>query len=264
MTLRGATVDGDGLSFTTAGLTVAEPPTIGCTSETIELLHGRSSTRAFAERAVDDRLLDAVLAAAVRAPTSFNFQAYALVVVRDPVRREKLAALAGQRHVAAAPVVVVICADIARLSGLGEAYQERVRPHDQDLLMIATIDASLAGMCLALSAESLGLGSAMCGGVRNRPDDLAELLELPPDVTPLFGICLGWPERKTPPRPRIRPELLTHRERYQGNQARHALNVDQSTLGKRGDPVSAADVAAWQKQIERGLRFAQREVNVSH
>ena len=155
----------------------------------------------------------------------------------------------------------MICADIARLSGLGEAYQERVRPHDQDLLMIATIDASLAGMCLALSAESLGLGSAMCGGVRNRPDDLAELLELPPDVTPLFGICLGWPERRPSPRPRIRSELLAHQERYQGRQARRALNVDQSTLDKRDDPVSVADVTAWQKQIQRGLRFAGREVD---
>lgn len=251
------------MSFTTACLTVAETSTIGCTSETIELLHSRSSIRAFAECAVDDRLLDTVLAAAVRAPTSFNFQAYALVVVRDPVLREKLGALAGQRHVAAAPVVVVICADMARLSGLGEAYQERVRSHDQELLLIATIDASLAGMCLALSAESLGLGSAMCGGVRNRPDDLAELLELPPDVIPLFGICLGWPARKPPPRPRVRSELLAHQERYQGNQARHALNVDQSTLGKRSDPVSAADIAAWQKQIQRGLRYARREVDVS-
>ena len=171
-------------------------------SETIALLHRRASVRAFTGEPVSAAVLDDLLAAAVRAPTSFNLQAYSLVVIAEPARRAQLAELVGQRHVAEAPVTVVVCSDVRRLYRLGRRLGELVGPEHPDLAVTAVIDASLVGMCLALSAESIGLGTVMVGAVRNRPDEIAHLLELPTGVTALFGVCLGWRAGSPPGRPR--------------------------------------------------------------
>jgi nitroreductase len=227
-------------------------------SETITLLRGRASVRDFGAAPVPDELVDDIVAAAVRAPTSFNFQAYSLVLVRDVAAREGIAALTKQRHIAAAPLFVVVCADVARLWHLGARYGEPTGPEHEDLALSAVIDASLAGMCLALSAESVGLGTVMIGAIRNRPGDIAALLDLPVGVTALFGVCLGWPASTPGTRPRLRAELVAHDERYQPEQSTKCLAADESTLLRPDGPVTADDVAGWEVQHIRGLRLARQ------
>ena len=73
----------------------------GTTSETIETLLARVSVRRFAGRPVAEEAVDAVLRAALRAPTSSNIQACTVIKVRDAEAKQALAAAAGnQRHVA--------------------------------------------------------------------------------------------------------------------------------------------------------------------
>ena len=238
-------------------------PLMTASSEMIERLHRRASVRAFGPLPVPASLLDDLLAAAVRAPTSFNFQAYCLIVVTAPARRQKLADLIDQRHVAQAPVVVVVCADVSRLHRLGERFGEPLGPEHRDLITTAVIDASLAGMCLALVAESVGLGTVMVGAVRNRPAEVADVLGLPDHVSPLFGVCVGWPEQTPPARPRLRADLLSHSDRYDAARAERALHADTSTLWKPGQPVAGEEAAGWRFLMTRGLGRARRNLGVS-
>jgi nitroreductase len=226
-------------------------------SETIDLLHRRTSVRGFTADPVPEPLLDRLLCAALRAPTSFNLQAYAMVVISDPDRRRQLAALVNQPHVGVAPVTVVICTDLARLYELGHRSGEPVGPQHQDLLLTSIVDASLAGMCLALSAESVGLGTVMLGAVRNRPEAIAGLLGLPAGVTALFGICLGWPAGTPVPRPRMRADLLVHPQTYDSERASRATTVGEESLWRASAPVTAQDAETWQHEIVRGLRKAR-------
>ena len=53
------------------------------TSETINLLRDRVSVRKYADKPVSTTLIDTILEAAFRAPTSSNIQAYSVVVIRD-------------------------------------------------------------------------------------------------------------------------------------------------------------------------------------
>jgi nitroreductase len=232
------------------------------TSETIDLLHSRASVRAFSAEPVPADLLDDLLAAGLRAPTSFNLQAYSFVVVRDPDRRRALAGLVNQAHVARAPVTVVVCTDLARLYELGRRHGEAVGPEHQDLLLTSVVDASLAGMCLALGAESLGLGTVMLGAVRNRPAEVAALLGLPADVTALFGVCLGWPGETPAGRPRMRPDLLVHAETFDDDRARRSVDDDPAALWRSGAAVSDDDAAEWRRQVVRGLQRARTRVPV--
>ena len=46
---------------------------------------------------------------------------------------------------------------------------------------------------VSLAAESAGLGSCAISALRNHPQEVAEILELPDKVFPVAGLCLGYP-----------------------------------------------------------------------
>src|SRR3546814_14585034 len=61
-------------------------------------------------------LVEAILRAAFRAPTSSNIQSYSVVVVREPETLARLSVVASnQSHVARAPVFLAFCADMSRI-----------------------------------------------------------------------------------------------------------------------------------------------------
>ena len=62
-------------------------------NETINLLENRVSIRRFSDESVEPHLINAVLHAAFRAPTSSNIQAYSVIVVRDRDTKASLSAV---------------------------------------------------------------------------------------------------------------------------------------------------------------------------
>ncbi|MBT2452267.1 nitroreductase family protein [Streptomyces sp. ISL-43] len=231
------------------------------TDTVLRLLAERASCRDFTDEQLEDSLVDEVLSAAVRAPTAFNFQPYSFVVVRDPEVRAALSRIAGgQRHVVGAPVFVVLCADIGRIEELCELPgQQLVSGEHPDALLSSVIDTSLAGMCATLAAESLGLGTVMVGGIRNNPSATAELLGMPPGVFPVFGLCLGRPATgPAAPRPRLRTELVVHRDRYDARSGALPPRPAATGLISPAGEVTADDRVEWQAQIDKGRRSLGR------
>ncbi|MFZ3474044.1 nitroreductase family protein [Streptomyces sp. 4.24] len=230
------------------------------TDTVLQLLAERASCRDFTDEQLEDSLVEEVLSAAVRAPTAFNFQPYSFVVVRDPEVRAALRRIAGgQPHVVGAPVFVVFCADIRRIEELCELPGELVSGEHPDAMLTSVIDASLAGMCATLAAESLGLGTVMVGGIRNKPSATAELLGLPPGVFPVFGLCLGRPASTAPaPRPRLHTGLLVHRDRYDAGSGSLPPRPGATGLSSPSGEVTADDRVEWQAQIDKGRRSLGR------
>lgn len=81
--------------------------------EALEALLTRRSVRAFESRPLPRALLEQALAAARQAPTARNLQPWEFVVVTDPARLGRLAALADNgKFIAQAPAcVAVLCRD---------------------------------------------------------------------------------------------------------------------------------------------------------
>ncbi|MET8794864.1 nitroreductase family protein [Nocardia sp. NPDC004568] len=112
----------------------------------LRVLHEHRSIRRYLPDPLPDGVLELLISAAQSAPTSSNLQVWSVVAVRDPQRKARLAALAGdQEQIRQAPLLLVWTADLARLRGLAA---ERGAPLDgADYLessYVAFLDAALA------------------------------------------------------------------------------------------------------------------------
>jgi nitroreductase len=180
--------------------------------------------RSFSDAAVGDHEVEQLLTAATFAPSAENKQPWEFVVVRDAAARATIGELtrrAWESHgrafsetrltpklladveqgatggIAAAPVHIVVCADIAR--GLEVTVASSIFPAVQNLLLAAT---------------ALGLGSALTTITTGFRAELAELLSLPDHVVPIAVVPVGWPVRPLGPPRRDAFKAHAHRERY--------------------------------------------------
>ena len=185
-------------------------------NETLRVQLRHRSIRKFKPDPLSAGLLEIILAAAQSAPTSSNLNAYTILVIESPETKIELARLTGgQAHVAECPVFLLFCPDIHRLARLCERAGAPPPENNVELLLLAAVDAALAGMNAMTAAESAGLGAVMIGGVRDAPAEISRLLHLPDGVFPLFGLCLGWPAEAGRMRLRPAPAAMVHREKYQ-------------------------------------------------
>lgn len=195
-------------------------PSSALRSETIDLLHQRVSVRSYSDQPVDEATVDAVLAAAFRAPTSSNIQSYSVIVVRDQATKDALSVVTGgQKHVARTPVFLAFCADLTRMEMAKRRYGGNLDENNLEMGLVSSIDAALVGMSAYLAAESIGLKGLMIGAVRNDTLRTAEILKLPKRVYCVFGMCLGWPNRVPPQKPRMDRLATVHYERWGAGRA---------------------------------------------
>ena len=201
------------------------------TSETIRLLENRVSVREYIDEPVPDDMIEAILRAAFRAPTSSNIQSYTAVVVRDHEILQKLSVSTGnQRHVAETPVFIAFCADMTRIDYALMKHQHNLHDNNMETGLVSSIDATLVGMAAYLVAESLGLRGLMIGGVRNDAVEIADILGLPHRVYCVFGMCLGWPAEQPPQKPRIDIGTTIHYERYDAEATLASLDAYDAEL----------------------------------
>jgi FMN reductase (NADPH) len=182
---------------------------------TIEQISCHASLRAYKPDPVPADMVETIVTAGQRASTSSNLQAYSVVAVTDAAKRARLAELCGnQNHIRQAPVFLAWCADLSRLDRACEMRGYRQVTDYVESFLVAAADAAIAMQNATLAAESLGLGMCYIGAIRNHPEDVIELLELPRLVFPISGMTLGWPAVEPFIRPRLPLNVVLHWERY--------------------------------------------------
>ena len=81
-------------------------------NEIIRQLYERKSTRAFEDRPISENAKEAILRAAVMAPTAGNQQLYTILDITDQHIRDQLVkSCDNQPFIASAPMVLIFCAD---------------------------------------------------------------------------------------------------------------------------------------------------------
>lgn len=182
---------------------------------TIELLKSHRSIRKFADRPVSRELLEELIRAGQAAATSSHVQACSVIHVKNPEKRAAIADYAGgQGYVASCGAFLVFCADMKRPTEAAERTGARVVRGMTEQLLVASVDTALMAQNVAIAAESEGLGICYIGGIRNDPQAVSDLLELPQHVYPVFGMCLGYPAHDPDVKPRLPVEAILKEDRY--------------------------------------------------
>ena len=183
--------------------------------ELIEFLSSHASVRKFTDREVSADTEYTICATAERSPTSSNLHAYSIISVRNRTTKLELARCCGnQSHVAACPLFLVFCADLHRLKNLTDRRGYTGHTDFAEMFIVATIDATLAAERALIAAQALGLGGVMVGGIRNQPEEAAQLLGLPDLVYAVMGMSLGYPAGPVQVKPRLPLEGLCFSEKY--------------------------------------------------
>ncbi|WP_310549819.1 NADPH-dependent oxidoreductase [Paenibacillus glufosinatiresistens] len=187
-------------------------------NDTLRTLFNHRSHKSFADRPVSAETVRTVAEAARSLPSWVNGQHVTIIEVRDEAVKGELAALSGnQAHVAAAPVFLVFCMDLARAAyAARQEGQPFEADNDADAILVGATDVGIQLGGAVAAAESLGLGTIPIGGIRRHTARVIELLELPRHVFPLVGLCLGYPAGEPAQKPRLPLGLVLHEGKYQG------------------------------------------------
>ncbi|MGI5962693.1 MAG: nitroreductase family protein [Lawsonibacter sp.] len=181
------------------------------------LIDQRSTCRAYKPDPIDPQVLNRVLAAGCKSPSSGGFQAISIVKITDAEKRKQLVAFSrGQQFIATAPVSLVFCVDYHRMAQVMELEPAPLPlPRQFKNLMMGCVDAAICAQTMALAAQAEGLGSCYNGNILNVADQLTRMLDLPDLVYPVVMLTLGWPKTVHRQPPKYPPDVLVHDNQYQ-------------------------------------------------
>ncbi len=165
-----------------------------------ELIAHRHSIRSYYSTPVESDKLNRILAAANRAPSAANLQAYEIYTVTKVKDRSALSRVAhGQGFVLVAPVSLVFFANSARNE---ERFGARAK-------FFALQDATIACTYAQLQAHDLGLGTCWVGAFESEP--LRRLLKAPKSLEPVAILPIGYPQGKVELKDRRQLADLVHK-----------------------------------------------------
>jgi len=163
--------------------------------EVLEALHTRRSIRHYKPDPVPEETINAILSAAMMAPSAGNQQPWQFIVIR---RRDLLDAIPDfhphAEMVHQASVAILVCGD------------QRIEVHKGFWVQ----DCSAATQNLLLAAHGLGLGAVWTGIYprQDRVKGFRQLLNLPQEVIPFALVPLGYPLQPPQKVERFKPERV--------------------------------------------------------
>lgn len=175
-------------------------------NEVLRQLTERKSVRVFTEQPIAKEEKQAILEAAMQAPTAGNQQLYTILDITDQKLKDRLSETCDhQPFIAKASLVLVFLADFQKwYDAFKEAGCEPRKPREGDL-MLAVCDAVIAAQNAVTAAHSMGIGSCYIGDVMELREEHRDLLHLPDYVFPAAMVVFGYPtqqqiDRKKPER----------------------------------------------------------------
>lgn len=162
-----------------------------------ENIFNRKSVRSFTSEPVSDEHIEAMLKAAMAAPTAVNYQPWRFVVVTERAELDAMTEfLPYARMLKQAPLAVVVCGKTTWFEGKENPFWQQ--------------DCSAATQNLLLAAEALGLGAVWTGVYPDaeRASQVSNFLGLPETVQPLCVIPIGHHDGTTQPKDKWKPENI--------------------------------------------------------
>ena len=211
-------------------------------NEVIKQLHDRKSVRVYEERAIEPEVKQAILEAAIQAPSAGNMALYTILDITDPEMKAKLAVSCdNQPFIATAPMVLIFCADYRRWYDVFCDHVEEVRKPDMGDLFLAEADTLIAAQNAVVAAHSFGLGSCYIGDITENYEFHKELLNLPQYVVPAAMLCIGYPtaqQMSRPKPPRHAVSDLVHENGYSMEKSHAMTRMLSQQQDKEGEELT--------------------------
>ncbi len=199
-----------------------------------DLLATRRSIRRYSKRPVSHALVDALLRAAVTAPSAHNRQPWRFLVLEDDKHKQMLARAMSERlradrsrdgdpsqaieadvarsyaRLTGAPVVILVCTSMADMDQYPDAMRRRAEH------LMATQGAAMATQNLLLAAHAAGLGACWMCAPLFCGDTVSAVMALAHDWEPQALVTLGYPADQGKP---FRRRPLADLVRYAGGES---------------------------------------------
>ncbi|MBE9467268.1 MAG: nitroreductase family protein [Bacteroidetes bacterium] len=179
-------------------------------------IQNHRSIRKYKNNNIDEKTLNDILNAGIRASNTGNMQTYSIVVTKnEDIKKQLWDVHFKQNMILQAPVILTFCADINRFNKWCKLRD--AEPGYDNLLWLynASIDAVLASQNVVLAAENKGLGICYLGTTTYMADKIVDLLKLPKGVIPVATITLGYPDENPGLTDRLPLNGVIHKETYQ-------------------------------------------------
>lgn len=148
-----------------------------------EAIESRVNVKVYDRRDVPEELISQILAAGTYAPSAGDIQPWEFIVVKDKTTKSELAiASLRQKHVEDAPLVIVVCANLDKVS---LKFKERGRT------LYAIQDTGAAIENMLLTTHALGLGGAWVHAFEE--EAVKRLLKIPDHLRPVGILTIGFP-----------------------------------------------------------------------
>ncbi|KUO72643.1 MAG: hypothetical protein APF77_07325 [Clostridia bacterium BRH_c25] len=157
-----------------------------------ELIVTRRSVRQYNGEKVEKEKLEALVNAAIWAPTASNLQLWHFVVIQEEKKLEKIK-LFSPGMPKTAHCVIAICVDLSDAEARGGAFARRNAP----------VDIAFAAQNILLKAHELGLGACVVKSYNEK--SVGQILGLSSEVAALMLITVGYYEN--PPKAPTRKSL---------------------------------------------------------
>ncbi|WP_342599526.1 oxygen-insensitive NADPH nitroreductase [Psychrobacillus sp. FSL H8-0483] len=225
-----------------------------------ELLRAHASVRKYKDYSLSREEVSELVKTAQHAASSHFVQAYSVIWVTDVEKKEELGRLSrNPKQFETAGAALLLCADFHRLQVAGQIHDTKIEMDTTENVLVGTVDVALFAQNLVIAAESKGFGICYIGGVRNEPEEISRLFDLPEGVFPLFAITLGVPDQENEVKPRLPVEAILHENIYDSSKYETLLKeYDQTMEEYYASRGSNQKVANWTKQMADFLESPRR------
>jgi nitroreductase len=183
-------------------------------NETLAVIKKRRSIRKYTPEQIGDKELEAIMEAAIYAPSAMNQQKWHFTVIQNRVKLDEIMKTM-RDNLLKSPV---------------EFLRERARNPEFNVfysaptLVIITadekaffteLDCGMAAENITLAAESLGINSCVIGMSSalfesEKADEIKQELGIPPGYKFMISIALGYRDMETPPAPPKNKENINY------------------------------------------------------
>lgn len=168
-----------------------------------EAMRNRHSVRNFSDKIPPEKLIDEIIMYANLAPSAGNLQARDFIIIDDETIKKQLSTAAyDQAFLAEAPIDLVVCANLKRISSYGKRGRE----------LYCLQDASAAVENILLLIVDYGLVACWLGAFDEQK--VSSILCLPSYVRPVAILPLGYSDEQKAATSRMNTRLLTHRNQW--------------------------------------------------